>query len=203
VDVSVRWPSACRMEVFWLVSQPLLQLRFNLFISETFAIMVEPLYETSTSKHKQETFLYEYPLHWVLLPIKNAQENEVLRQCTSQARSLIWLLKPTSEHAHAYLQPRLTWSWIILLLCDTHRKKYYFQYGTICDLFTDSPSYILLFIYKSLVRLPNVIDILLSRTAQIHALQMDSWTYFKWIFCLQRAITYLRIFWNSILCRNV
>jgi hypothetical protein len=27
----------------------------------------EPLYETNTSHRKQKTFLYEYPLHWVLL----------------------------------------------------------------------------------------------------------------------------------------
>jgi hypothetical protein len=30
----------------------------------------EPLYATNTSHHKQETFLYEYPLHRVLLPTK-------------------------------------------------------------------------------------------------------------------------------------
>jgi hypothetical protein len=30
----------------------------------------EPLYATNTSHSKQNTFLYEYPFHWVLLPIK-------------------------------------------------------------------------------------------------------------------------------------
>jgi hypothetical protein len=30
----------------------------------------EPLYTTNTSDCKQETFLCEYPLHWVLLPTK-------------------------------------------------------------------------------------------------------------------------------------
>jgi hypothetical protein len=30
----------------------------------------EPLYATNTSHRKQETFLYEYPFNWVLLPIK-------------------------------------------------------------------------------------------------------------------------------------
>jgi hypothetical protein len=49
------------LEVYWLLSQPLPYLRFNLFvISEMFAIKVEPLYATNTSQHKQETFLYEY-----------------------------------------------------------------------------------------------------------------------------------------------
>jgi hypothetical protein len=30
----------------------------------------QPLYGTNTSQCKQETFLYEYPLHWVVLSIK-------------------------------------------------------------------------------------------------------------------------------------
>jgi hypothetical protein len=30
----------------------------------------EPLYATNTSHRKQETFLYEYPFHWVILPTK-------------------------------------------------------------------------------------------------------------------------------------
>jgi hypothetical protein len=32
----------------------------------------EPLYTTNTSHRKHETFLYEYPSHWVLLPIKKS-----------------------------------------------------------------------------------------------------------------------------------
>jgi hypothetical protein len=47
-------------------------LRFNLLvISETFATNCEPLYVTSTSHRKNEKFLYEYPLRWVLLLTKN------------------------------------------------------------------------------------------------------------------------------------
>jgi hypothetical protein len=41
---------------------------------------------------------------------------------TRQARSAFWLLKPASEHAHAHLPPRLSWSWSVLLPSDTHRK---------------------------------------------------------------------------------
>jgi hypothetical protein len=52
------------IEFFWLLSQSLPHLRFNLFvISETFATKAEPLYATNTSHRKQETFLYEYSLH--------------------------------------------------------------------------------------------------------------------------------------------
>jgi hypothetical protein len=32
------------------------------------------------------------------------------------------MLKPASEHAHARLLPRLSWSWTVLLGSDTHRK---------------------------------------------------------------------------------
>jgi hypothetical protein len=33
-----------------------------------------------------------------------------------------WLLKPASEHGHARLLLRLSWSWTVLLPSDTHRK---------------------------------------------------------------------------------
>jgi hypothetical protein len=38
------------------------------------------------------------------------------------ARSTFRLLKPASGHTHALLLPRLSWSWIVLLPSDTHRK---------------------------------------------------------------------------------
>jgi hypothetical protein len=70
----------CSIEVFWLLSQPLLHLRFNLFaISKISATKVEQLYVTNTSQNKQETFLCEYPLHRVPLIIENAQQNVALQ----------------------------------------------------------------------------------------------------------------------------
>jgi hypothetical protein len=36
----------------------------------------------NTSQHKQQTFLYEYPLHWAPLPMKNAQQNTALQWYT-------------------------------------------------------------------------------------------------------------------------
>jgi hypothetical protein len=118
------------MESFWLLSQPLPHLLFNVFVSsETFATMVaisrpscEPLYATNTSHHKQETFLYKYSLHWVLLPTRNVQQYAALRQYTPQARSSVSLLKPISQTAHACLLPELSCSCIMLLPCDTHRR---------------------------------------------------------------------------------
>jgi hypothetical protein len=55
-------------------------------------------------------------------PQKNAQEKAALRLYTPQARSPFWLLKPASEHAHARLLLKLSWSWTVLLSSDTHRK---------------------------------------------------------------------------------
>jgi hypothetical protein len=42
----------------------------------------EPLYATDTSHSKQETFLYEYILHWVLLPTGEPQ-NRMRELCSS------------------------------------------------------------------------------------------------------------------------
>jgi hypothetical protein len=53
--------------------------------------------------------------------------------------------QPLNMCMHACLIPRLPWSWTVLLPSDTHKKNYYVHYSwftSICDLFTDSPSYI-------------------------------------------------------------
>jgi hypothetical protein len=42
----------------------------------------EPLYMTDTSHSKQEAFLYEYPLHWVLLPTEKTHNKRLLRSIT-------------------------------------------------------------------------------------------------------------------------
>jgi hypothetical protein len=57
-----------------------------------------PLYATNTSHRKQETFVYEHPLHWALLPTNNAQQNAGVRWYTPQALSSFWLLNLASEH---------------------------------------------------------------------------------------------------------
>jgi hypothetical protein len=51
----------------WLPFQPLHHQRNICYVSWP---SCEPLYATNTSHHKQETFLYEYPLHWVLWSTK-------------------------------------------------------------------------------------------------------------------------------------
>jgi hypothetical protein len=77
-----------------------------------------------TSHRKQETFIYEYPLHWVLLLTrKNARQKAVLRWCIPQTRSPFWLPKLCSEHAHVRQVLRLSWSCAVLLPGDTHRTS--------------------------------------------------------------------------------
>jgi hypothetical protein len=64
------------------------------------------------------TFLYGYPLHWVIWPTRT--HNKTLRYYTPQARSPFWLLKQTSGHAHTRLPPRLFYCKIIV---NTKKKS--------------------------------------------------------------------------------
>jgi hypothetical protein len=60
------------IEVIWPLSQPLVQhqLRLSNVLERISRPSCEPFYATNTSHRKQETFLYEYPLRWVLLPTR-------------------------------------------------------------------------------------------------------------------------------------
>jgi hypothetical protein len=88
----------------------------------------EPLYATNTSYRTQEIFLYEYSLHWILLPTENTHIRTLL--FVPQVRSPFWLLKPASELSNTQLLPRLPWSWTVLLPSDTHRKCALFSFVT-------------------------------------------------------------------------
>jgi hypothetical protein len=67
----------------------------------------ELLYTTNTSHPKQEIFLYKYPLYWVLLPTKYAQQNADLRQYSPQT----WL------SFYYWNQPLNIWMYICCLDC--------------------------------------------------------------------------------------
>jgi hypothetical protein len=63
------------IEVFWLLFRSLPRLaghhlRLSNVLERISRPRCEALYATNTSHRKQETFPYEYPLHWVLLPTK-------------------------------------------------------------------------------------------------------------------------------------
>jgi hypothetical protein len=72
------------IEEFWLLSQPLTHIRFNLFvISGTFATKTELLYATNTSHRKLEIFLYEYRLQGVLLRTHTDTQKSRTKRCSS------------------------------------------------------------------------------------------------------------------------
>jgi hypothetical protein len=64
---------------------------------------------------------------WISLRIESfCPQRRQIEECSSvvyiQVKSSFWLLKPASEHEHAYLLPRLSWRWIVLLPSETRRK---------------------------------------------------------------------------------
>jgi hypothetical protein len=79
-------PSASKpaaQKSFCLLSRPLPHpvghhLRLSNVLERISRPSCTPLYATNTSHHKQETFIYEYPLHWVLLPTQKKKPNRTL-----------------------------------------------------------------------------------------------------------------------------
>jgi hypothetical protein len=72
------------------------------------------------SHHKQETFIYEYPLHWVFFNIKKPQTERCSLVVHSTSTALNLTTKTSS--VHTCLLSRLSWSWTVLLPRVTHRK---------------------------------------------------------------------------------
>jgi hypothetical protein len=109
------------IEVFWLLSQPLPHLvehhlrLSNVPVVNRFTPQTRPLVN---KKHFYMNFLCNESF----CPTKIAQQNAALRHYTPQTWSPFLLLKPASEHEHARLLPRPSWSWTVLLPSDTHRK---------------------------------------------------------------------------------
>jgi hypothetical protein len=114
-------------------------LPLSIDLERIFRPTCEPPYTTNTSHRKQETYLYEYPFHWVLLPTK------------SQNRTLLFgsIVLKHSRHFH-YRNQALN---IRMGVCypDCHKaglccylviriKTHYVQssyFISVCDLFTD------------------------------------------------------------------
>jgi hypothetical protein len=75
----------------------------------------KPFYASKASRRKQETFLYEYPLHSGLLPTKeNAQQNAAVS-------SMVAILT-IENNLRTCASASVTCSWTVLLPSDTHRK---------------------------------------------------------------------------------
>jgi hypothetical protein len=85
------------IEVFWLLPQPLPHLvghhlRLSNILERISRPSCEPLYATNTSHLKQETFIYECPLHWVRLP--------TTEHCSSVVQSSSPVATLTTETNH-------------------------------------------------------------------------------------------------------
>jgi hypothetical protein len=114
-----------RIQVFRLLSQPLSYLvGHHLRLSNALDRILNPDLKCSTRHFPtiNRKHFYEYPLHGVILPTAIVQENTALRQYTPHTRSPFWVQKPASEHAHARLLRRLSWSWTVLLASDAHKE---------------------------------------------------------------------------------
>jgi hypothetical protein len=118
----------------WLLSQILPHFRFNLFVIKRNVSRpsFEPLYITDTSHCKQEIFLYEYPLHWVLLPTER-WSSVVYSTTVAILTTEISLWTCASDTYTVMKLDCATTQWYA-------QKTYYVHYRcftSICDLFTD------------------------------------------------------------------
>jgi hypothetical protein len=93
----------CSIEVFSLLSRPFPHLRFNLFVSaKHLSQSCERLYATNTSHGKHEIFLYEYPLHWVLLSIKTHNRTLLFGSILKYGRHFDYWNKPLNMRMRVY-----------------------------------------------------------------------------------------------------
>jgi hypothetical protein len=123
-------------EIFWLLSEPLHHLVGSTFESPS----CEPRYATNISHQKNEPFLYEYPLHWVILPTKTHYTTVFFG---------ITLIKHGRRSFYEPLNMSMRVCYLDYMKLDCaaaqwyRQKTYYVNYScftSICEQFTDSPS---------------------------------------------------------------
>jgi hypothetical protein len=111
--------------VYWLLSHPFPHsvghhLRVSNVLERISRPSCEPLYAINASHRKQEKFLYEYPLHWVIFSHKKKCTTE---HCSSVVLSLSTVILTTETILWTWAcVRRLSWSWTVLLPSDTYRK---------------------------------------------------------------------------------
>jgi hypothetical protein len=109
----------CSLQVFWLLSQPLLHLlRPHLRLSNSHERISWPsfelLYWKNTSHLNRKHFFM------IIFCIESFCPQKRTTECCSLvvhplSRVVILLLKPASEHGHAHLLPRLSWSCYLVI----------------------------------------------------------------------------------------
>jgi hypothetical protein len=140
-----RSAETCSIKVFWLLSQPLTHIQFNLFIiSETFAMLLDP----AVNRFTQQTLptikrkhLFMHILCIVSFCLKKMNNRTLLFGS---------ILLKHSCHFNYWNQLLnmpvcyLDCHEVGLCCCLMIQKTYYIHYScftSICDLFADSPSY--------------------------------------------------------------
>jgi hypothetical protein len=102
----------------------------------------EPLYATNTSHRKQETFLYEYPLHWVLFPSKKMHNIRLL------FANILFMYGRHFDYWNQHLNMRMRVCYLdchedelccYLVIHVDNLLVHYFCFTSTCDLFTNSP----------------------------------------------------------------
>jgi hypothetical protein len=113
----------CSIEVLWLLSQPIPHLCF--IICDFWTSSREFLHSVVngfTWQTLPTVNMKHFFMNIICIQSFCPQQNAALRYYTPQTWSPFWLLKPASEHAHARLLPRVSWSWTVLQPSDTHRE---------------------------------------------------------------------------------
>jgi hypothetical protein len=115
-------------EVLWLRSQPLshyvgITCDFRTFLRGFLDPAVKRLTRQTLPTVNRKHFFMNVLCNESFCPPPPQIKCNVER-CSSveHSSSTVAILKAASEHAHARLLPRLSWSWIVLLRSDTHRK---------------------------------------------------------------------------------
>jgi hypothetical protein len=132
-----------RIEVFWLLSQPLLHLRCNLFVIRAKLLTRFSTHLWATLRNKQETFIYEYRLHYALSPTptkKNPQNRTLLGGSTllKHGHHFDYRNQPLNMRMRVYYLDCYEAGLCCYLVIH---KSYYVNYGcftSIYDLFTHS-----------------------------------------------------------------
>jgi hypothetical protein len=103
----------------------------------------EPLYATNTSHREEETFIYDCPLHWVLLLTKKRHNRTLLFGNTilKHGRQFDYWYHPLDIRMRVCYLDCHEAELCCYLVIHIENIHHYSCFTSICDLFIDYPSY--------------------------------------------------------------